>query len=260
MKKIRFLSLFLALLLSITSLSACVWKGLEKELNVVFMYEDEYIEDVKISQFQNALTPTLSSGYIPDGYKFFGWTPLDPNEVQATDENFKEEYVGPGKIVHWADVEEYAVNSTVVCKALIIDKELIPKVYHYALIAWYNKPSTTGITEDMIIQMESSLKAYLKNEGVKDEDIATIVLRDYTGNVGPSCGAIMEDGDVDIMLGWSSKSNVIDTGGMKEEMLLESVSFQVGEKNRMIHRLSDSETVIKVFNWLQSDECKAIFN
>ena len=39
------------------------------------------------------------------------------------------------------------------------------------------------------------------------------------------CGAIMKDGDIDIMLGWGSKTNVVDTGGMKEEMLLSVMNF-----------------------------------
>lgn len=260
MKKFKILSLFLVLLLALTSLSACMAQGLEQELNVVFMYEDELITSVKIDQFTNAKTPTLPKTYIPDGYRFFGWTPLDPEEVKATDENFKEEYVGPGKMVHWADVNKYAVNSTVICKALLINEDDIPKVYHYLVIAWYNKVSTTGITETMIENMTTKLNEYLKKEGVSDDDIKSIEIRGYTGNVGASCGLIMENGDVDIMLGWSSRSNVIGTGGMSEEMLLESVSLQVSTTNtRMIHRLTDTEQTNKVFAWMQSDEFKAVF-
>ena len=70
----------------------------------------------------------------------------------------------------------------------------------------------------------------------------------------------MEDEDVDIMLGWGSANNVIDTGGMPKTMLKETISeYKVGEKNRTLHRLTDKETAMFVFEWLQSDECRAIF-
>lgn len=260
MKKIKILFLFLGLILTVSVLSSCMFKGLEEKINVVFMYEDEIISSVTVTQFENAKTPSLDDAYIPVGYKFFGWTPFNPDEVLPTAENFKELYIGDGKMVHWSDVHNYAVNSTVILKALIIDKEAIPKVYHYALIAWYDKPATTGISEEMINTMFSRLKEYLLSEGVEQSEIDTLVLRGYTGNVGTSCGNIMNDGDVDIMVGWSSRNNVINTGGMSDDMLLESVELPVGEsQTRMIHRLSSSETVLKVFAWLQSDECKAIF-
>ena len=37
---------------------------------------------------------------------------------------------------------------------------------------------------------EEKLTAYLRGEGISEEDIATIVIRGYSGNVGPSCGQI----------------------------------------------------------------------
>lgn len=247
-------------LLSIFTLTSCAAKAFEKEFNVVFMYEDEIIRNDTVTQFKNTNSPTLPDAYIPDGYKFFGWTPYDPNEVKATDQNFKDKYIADGKIVHYADICDYAKNSTVVLKALMIDKTEIPVEYHYVVIAWYNKTATSGIDETMMEKLETSLVSYLKANGANDTDIASIVIRGYTGNVGPSCGLIMEDGDVDIMLGWGSRDNVITTGGMKEEMLLETVSFKVGDKNRTLHRLTDKDTAEIVFAWLQSEECTKIFN
>lgn len=247
-------------LLSIFTLTSCAAKAFEKEYNVVFMYEDEIISNDTVTQFKNINSPTLPDAYIPDGYKFFGWTPYDPNDVKATDQNFKKKYIGAGKMVHYADICDHVKNSTVVLKALMIDKAEIPVEYHYVVIAWYNKPATSGIDETMMGKLETSLLNYLKANGVSDKDIASIVIRGYTGNVGTTCGLIMEDGDVDIMLGWGSKDNVTTTGGMKDEMLHETVSFKVGEKNRTIHRLTDKDTAQLVFAWLQSEECTKIFN
>lgn len=239
--------------------TSCAAKAFEKEINVVFVYEDELIGSETITQFKNAKTPTLDDAYIPDGYKFFGWTPIDLNKVKATNENFQDEYIGAGKMVHYADVIDYVKNETVVCRALMIDKAEIPTVYHYNVIAWYNKPATSGIDEALMSKFETALLAYLRTAGVSEEDLATIVIRGYTGNVGTSCGQIMQDEDVDIMLGWGSKDNVTSTGGMKAEMLLETASFPVGSKSRTIHKLTDKESTNLIFTWLQSDECKKIF-
>ena len=260
MKIFRKILLIMSFLFVILSNTSCVAKVFEKEINVVFMYEDEFISSDTVTQFKNIKSPELSSAYIPDGYKFFGWTPYDPNSVKATDENFKEKYVGAGKMVHWADIADHVKGETVILRSLMIDKNEIPKEYHYVVIAWYDKLSTSGLDENIIARFEDSLFAYLRSINVSEEDLATIVIRGYTGNVGPTCGQIMEDDDVDIMLGWGSADNVTTTGGMDPAMLLETVSgFAVGAKNRTLHRLTESESVLTVMEWLKSDECRAIF-
>lgn len=260
--KIKKILIALLLLIGL-SLTSCFAGVYEEEINVVFMYEDEFISNDTVTQFKNIKTPNLPDSYIPDGYKFFGWSPLNPDNVYPTDSNFKDEYIGPEKMLHWKDVEKYKNNSTVVCKALIINKEEIPKEYHYVVIAWYDKVATSGLDEAKITTFTNALKEYLKKESVSDEDLNTIIIRGYSGNVGPSCGSIMEDGDVDIMFGWGNNDNVINTGGMKEEMLHESVTFDItysgAIKTRYIHRLTDSQTVIKVMEWMKSDECRSLF-
>jgi hypothetical protein len=184
----------------------------------------------------------------------------DPDTVKATDENFKEKYVGAGKMVHWADVADHVKGDTIILRSLMIDKNEIPKEYHYVVIAWYDKVATSGLDENIIARFEDSLFAYLRSINVSEEDLATIVIRGYTGNVGPTCGQIMEDDDVDIMLGWGSADNVTSTGGMDPAMLLETVTgYAVGAKNRTLHRLTESESVLTVMEWLKSDECRAIF-
>ena len=255
-KKILFCLLALFIVNAATS---CAAKMFEEELNVVFMYEDEIIAVDTVTQFKNIKSPELGEAYIPDGYKLFGWTALNPDSIRGDDPNISSKYIGNGKMVHYDDIDEYAVNTTVILRPLMIDKAEIPVVYHYVVIAWYDKPATSGVDAALMEQLQNSLYSYLRNNGVSEEDIATIVIRGYTGNVGTSCGQIMEDEDVDIMLGWGSKDNVMGTGGMKESMIKDTVSLKVGEKNRTIHRLTDKETAIYVYEWLQSVECTSIF-
>ena len=262
MKKKLLLMLFM--LASVFTLSSCIMGMFEEEIKVNFYYEDELVSSDTLTQFKNIHTPELDESYIPVGYKFFGWTPLELSQVQATDENFKEEYIGDGKMVHYTDVEKYAKKGVVNLKALMIDKEAIPRVYHYVVIAWYSKTDTSGISEEVMNTFKNTFFAHLRSEGLSEEDIATIVIRGYSGNVGTSCGNIMADDDVDIMVGWGSASNVTETGGMKASSLLQTESLQVlyngAIKNRTIHRLGDSESVLSVMEWLLSDECKLVFN
>lgn len=260
MKFIKRFFMVLVVFFMLATNTSCFAKAFEEEINVVFMYEDEYISHDTVTQFKNIKCPELSEAYIPDGYKFFGWTPYNPDTVKATDENFDQKYISAGGMVHWSDVEEHKENSTVILKALMIDKDEIPRVYHYVVIAWYNKPQTSGLNDDNMAKFETSLKTHLKNNGVSDEDINTIVIRGYTGNVGTSCGQIIKDDDVDIMFGWSSVSNVT-SNGMKESMLLDKVlDFKVGaDHTRSIFRLTEKETAISVFDWMKSEDCRSLF-
>ena len=122
MKILRKILLLMSFLFVIMTNASCAAKVFEKEINVVFMYEDEFISSDTVTQFKNIKSPELSDAYIPDGYKFFGWTPYDPDSVKATDENFKEKYIGAGKMVHWADVANYVKGETVILRSLMIDK------------------------------------------------------------------------------------------------------------------------------------------
>ena len=266
MKKVLIIVLVITtLLVSALSLTSCgVAKALEEQLNVVFVNEGVTVYSDTVTQFKIVLTPDIDEAYIPDGYKFYGWTPLSLDEIDPASPDFKSTFVGGGKMLHYMDVKGHEVNKTVTLSAIIIDKSLVPKEYHYVVLAWYDKVATSGISTAQMETLDGKLKAYLRSEGVSEEDIATIVIRGYTGNVGPSCGQIMADEDVDIMLGWGSADNVIGTGGMKEEMLLETVSYQVTYngtvKNRTIHRLTETESVLKVMAWLQTEDCTSIFN
>ena len=163
-------------------------------------------------------------------------------------------------MVHWSDVEEHKENSTVILRALMIDKEEIPKVYHYVVIAWYDKVATSGLDQAKMDIFQEALFTHLRSINVSEEDLNSIVIRPYTGNVGTTCGQIMEDDDVDLMFGWSSIDNVTSTGGMDPNDLLETITeYKVGEKNRTIHRLTDKETAITVLDWMKSDPCRNLF-
>ena len=250
--------------LSMGLLSGCVFKSLEKELNVVFMNEGQIVDSGIVTQFKNIKSPTIADSYVPENYRFLGWTCYTEEELDLQSaSHFKTQYIGGGRMVHYMDVKKFAVNSTVTCQALIMHKDDIPKDYHYVVLAWYDKAANSGLNQDKMDGYETMLKSHLANEGVSQEDINSIVVRGYAGNVGPTTGQILYDDDVDIMFGWGSVNNITTTGSIPEEMIKQSVEYPIiynGEtKNRYVHRLTDSEGSLKLMEYLLSDESKNYF-
>ena len=263
MKISKIIPLALGTACSIALLSGCAAGFFEEEINVVFMNEGEVVDAGVITQFKNYKTPSISEAYIPSDFRFLGWTTYDTTELDYSDPtHFKSQYIGAGRMIHYMEAKPHAINSTVTYQALIMHKDDIPKEYHYAVMAWYNKPATSGITEDNMKWVGEHLNTYLTNQGVSKEDINSVVIRGYTGNVGPSTGQILYDGDVDIMFGWAT--NISTTGSIPEASILDNQTITVlyngDPKTRNIHRLTDNPGALKVMDFLLSEEVTSYFN
>ena len=265
MKKNKIILMILGATLSTGLLSGCVINAFEEELNVVFMNEGEMVDSGTVTQFKNIQSPTIPDSYIPEDYRFLGWTCYSEDQLDLTNAtHFKTQYIAGGRMVHYMDVKKFAVNKTVTCNALMMHKDDIPKDYHYVVLAWYDKAANSGLDQAKMDTFEGMFETYLNNEGVSQDDINSIVVRSYAGNVGPTTGQILYDDDVDIMLGWGSVSNITTTGSIPEEMILQSEQYPVlyngAVKNRYVHRLTDTEGSLKLMNYLMSDEAKNYFN
>lgn len=265
MRKPRFLVFLLGIITSVSVLSGCMARSIENELNVVFMNEGKIVEHGTITQFKNIKSPDLDAAYIPDNYRFLGWTCYAENELDLNNAtHFKTQYIGAGRMVHYMDVEKFAVNQTVTCQALIMHKDDIPKDYHYVVLAWYDKAANSGLNQDTMDKYEKMMKDYFLNNGVTEEDVNSIVVRGYAGNVGPTTGQILYDDDVDIMLGWGSVNNITTTGSISEASILQSSAYAItynGEvKNRYVHRLTDTVGSNALMNYLLSEESVSFFN
>lgn len=265
MKFKRLITLLVGTILGAGLLSGCAANLFEKEINVVFMNEGEIVESGTVTQFKNIKSPTISSAYIPDDYRFLGWTCYQENQLDLNDPtHFKTQYIAGGRMVHFMEVERFAVNQTVTCQALIMHKDDIPKDYHYVVLAWYDKAANSGLDQTKMDQFETNFKTYLTNEGLSQEDINSVVVRGYAGNVGPTTGQILYDDDVDIMLGWGSVDNITTTGSIPLSMLKQSeayaITYEGTVKNRYIHRLTDSVGSLKLMEYLMSETCINFFN
>ena len=246
------------------SVSSCAINYFEEEVNVVFMNEGEIVDNGTITQFKNIKSPDLDPAYVPADFRFLGWTAYTYEQLDLKDPaHFKTQYISAGRMVHYMDVKEFAVNSSVTLNALIIHKDEIPREYHYAVVAWYDRAATSGVVSGQIETLNTKLKTYLQTQGVSEEDLNTIVFRGYQGQVGATTSQIMYDGDVDIMLGWGSKDNITTTGVIPADSVLESKALAVtynGEiKNRQIHRITDTVGSVEVMKYLSSEEAAAIF-
>ena len=129
-------------------------------------------------------------------------------------------------------------------------------------IAWYAKTATSGLNETIIKKLKAGIIEYLKKNNIANSD--KVYLKSYSGNVESSCGAILMDGDVDVMVGW--KSNV-DTVGYIDYLQAypgndsSEPGIKMGNvEGRWIHLLRNNEVARLVFNYLKTSEGQALFS
>lgn len=204
--------------------------------------------------------------YIPEESKFLGWTPLEENKLSFGDAyKFHREYFPLGNIfITYDDLSEITTKESVTLRPLILPKKDIPKADYFAVIAWYNKTGTSGLDRSKVDSFENETKKDMKQNNYLDNEINKLCFRSYTGNVGPTTNEIVEDGDVDIMLGWGSAPNISEVGAIPYETIYESIEIKVsdgngGNKNRYLHRISNDENAIAVFNLIVNSDLLHFF-
>ncbi len=120
------------------------------------------------------------------------------------------------------------------------------------VVAWYNN-TKSGLTQAIMDDFVTALKAYLTSQG-KDLTKIDIVVRAYDGKVGASCSAIKAAGDVDIMIGWASTTNIVGTGGLTAGTdFLQNygdITLTGSTTARHAARLADDELTKLVYNWI----------
>ena len=142
-------------------------------------------------------------------------------------------------------------NATTLNLYPVIEEKPVVREY-YVKIAWYDN-SKSGLDATIIDEIKTALIEYLTAEGVSTEDIATIEFKAYSGNVGPSTDDINADGNVDIMIGWGSDSNITTTGHISASSIVESISgFTMGTATRYVHVLSSDASVVKTMEFIRS--------
>ena len=237
----------------VISLSGCsLVKLLEKSLVVNYVCNGETIQTDTVTTFNNTFVPTLpSTATVPTGYRFYGWTALEPSDIHYADEDFQSEYVEGGGILHYWDVADWAVNGEVNLNPFFLNEEEIP--HPYVKVGWYSKTSTSGLTQTMINNWTVGLKSFLKKDGATDEQLATVEVKGYDGNVATMGALVNEDGDVDVMIGVGN--NINSSAGVS---IVEKVGEQMmGGKSRYTALLKERPVARKVYEWAQTEESLA---
>ncbi len=241
----HFVAASVAIALCMAAFSGCsVLKVFENDVQVILENEGEYVGTYTVNIFNNAVVPQPSKA----GYKFVGWS---VKEEWAESVDGYQLLTSNKSVVRYDDIKDYLVEERDSI-TLYSAYTAIPR--HDIVIAWYDKESTSGLNETHMQQFKTNLYSYLSRQSLAPESM-DIVIRGYSGDVGTSCSDIMADGDVDIMIGWSSTSNLTGTGGLTEgEDFIENNSgITVGSKPRYAARLTDTDLCKTVYRWIFSE-------
>lgn len=237
-----------AMFACVFSLAGCsAVKVFEKDVNVVLESEGEYLDSYTVNIFNNAVVGELPE---KDGYDFLGWT-LKKDYVVGED---SEELLLPDAgLIHYNDVKDAVVgkSATVILYAVFGEKP----AYDF-VVGWYGKTSTTGLTQTMMDNFATALYAYMTSQGYEPENML-IDIREYASELGVADvgTAVNNAGDVDILIGMGA--NITSTGGIAT-LDLES-DYTVAGKSRNVARLTDDELTVLIFEWMKTDEVRAIF-
>lgn len=245
MKKHLVATLLVAVMCLLT-LSACsVVAGLENDVNITLNVNGNALDgNYVVNTFNNAIVPVPEA---PKGDVFLGWTA----DKDWQNKDIADVALSQNKgLIRYDDVKDYAVDGKITLYAVF---GVQPR--HDIAVAWYDKEKTSGLNQGVMDEFLTALKAFLTTQGYTPDSM-DIVVRGYAGNVGPTCGAIMDDGDIDIMVGWAAASNIEGTGGMKRGVdFLQNygnITLTGASKARYTAKLSDSEVVNKVYQWILS--------
>lgn len=244
MRKHLIAALIAIVVTCLAALSGCTLvRGFEKDVQVVLKVNGEYQGSYTVNAFNNAIVPVPEA---PQGLMFYGWT-ADPDWEEKGAANVT---VSQNKgLIRYDDVKNYTDGDKLSVTLYPVFGE-IPR--HDIAIAWYNKVATSGLDDGIIASFTSELNAFLTEQGWDTANM-DIVIRAYAGNVGPTCDAIKNDGDIDIMIGWAAASNLEGTGGLKPGVdFLENNGNVIinPDKARYAARLSETENCKLVYDWI----------
>ena len=245
MKKHLVATLLVAVMCLLT-LSACSFvAGLENDVNITLNVNGNALDgNYVVNTFNNAIVPVPEA---PKGDVFLGWTA----DKDWQNKDIADVALSQNKgLIRYDDVKDYAADGKITLYAVF---GVQPR--HDIAVAWYDKEKTSGLNQSVMDEFLTALKAFLTTQGYTPDSM-DIVVRGYAGNVGHTCGAIMDDGDIDIMVGWAAASNIEGTGGMKRGVdFLQNygnIKLTGASKARYTAKLSDSEVVNKVYEWILS--------
>lgn len=243
--KRHWIAAFVVMVICLMGMTGCsAAKALEKDLQAVLDVNGEYYDCYTVNIFNNAV---VSEPEAPQGKTFRGWT---FQESWTEEEADSVPVIANKTLIRYDDIKDYVVGNET---SVTLRAVFVPVPRRDLVIAWYNN-NNSQITEEQMQDFETRLYAYLASENYTPENM-DIVIRGYMGQVGDSCSAIKKDGDVDIMVGWSTASNLNTQASWEQgKDYIDIVGkIRISEKDRYATRLTDTELCNLVYNWIQSE-------
>ena len=224
-------------------LSGCNWlTGFEKDLTVILNVSGEVYGTCVVNSFNNYY---IKDDFVaPDpGDIFWGWSPKEDYIPEVDDPSL---LLVNKKVIRYADVCKWALPDTDNIDLFAI---FAPKPVYDLVVAWYNKPATSGCTEEIMGRYTDGLYDYLTTQSYTPASMK-IDIRGYEGDVATVGSKVNADDDVDIIIGMGN--NITTQGGIETLDRFDNVT--IGAKTgRNICRLSDSELSILVFEWMKTE-------
>lgn len=212
---------------------------LEKDLRLVLNVDGEIYAVYDISIYNNAV---ITEPKAPEGKSFYGWS---PQENWAEKEQSEVIVTPKTTFIAYNDVKDYVKKGSSSLTLYAAFYEIPPKDL---VVAWYRAEGVstqTGLTQEIMDTFTQNMYTFLETKDYTPAEM-DIVVRAYDGNVGTSCGNLLSDGDVDLMVGWGG--NIGSTGGVQ---FIENVDkVQIGTVSRYAARLNDKYLSRLVFVWI----------
>lgn len=240
MKK-HLIAVLIAIVACLVALSGCAAvKGLQRDVQVILENDGEYVGTYTVNQFNNAVVPEMEK----EDLMFRGWSVLE-DWTEEDGDYYLTENTG---LIRYDDIKDFVVGDSL---SITLYAAYAPIPERDLVIAWYDKETTSGLNQSYMDSFKTQLYAYLTSQGYSPESM-DIVIRGYSGDVGTTCSEIMKDSDVDIMVGWSSTSNITNTGGLVEgeDFIENNGGITIGAKERYAARLTDTELCNLVYKWI----------
>ncbi len=229
-------------------LSGCNFlTGLEKNLTVILNTEDGVFATCQVNIFNNYYlkeTPPVSD----PSYMFYGWSPKEDFIPEVDDSSL---LITNKQVIRYNDVVQWALpdSETVDLYAVIA-----PRPVYDLVIGWYNKVSTSGLTEDIINKYVGGVEAYLDSQG-HDHTALKIDVRGYEGDVATVGSKVNADTDVNVLVGMGG--NIQTQGGINYVDLIDDLTMGTKSK-RNIALIVENTLGRLVFEWSKTAEAQAL--
>ena len=234
---------------AVLSLASCgPMKFLENDIRYEVYDGTSLIDEGVVNIFNNGLLPNLADRSSDERFYRYYVGEEVPTDVKAAPE--ERLYPNAG-LLRYHDVKDFAVDGLVKVSAIYLDLEDMPRPF--LKIGWYDKTSTSKVSQDSIDRWTPDLNAFLSGQGYSQEEVDDVVINPYghNGNVADLGNEVNKDGLVDVLIGVGANINTTAGVEVKEKY---QIVLEDGSTWRYIALLSDRDQAKAVYEWLKTPE------